>query len=152
MCAASHNWYDVLSVKSDASGEEIHSAYRELVKRYHPDKFYGDRSSVPHDRMTAINEAYTVLSDPVRRRRYDRDLERQKRQLDQQPARFKFFDAIGRALNKMPWWLWLSLWFLIAPRLLRLLMVTTVGQFVLAAATIFVFWRMMPKRPVDSNE
>ncbi|MEW6482652.1 MAG: 2-C-methyl-D-erythritol 2,4-cyclodiphosphate synthase [bacterium] len=59
------DYYHILGVKRDASTEEIKSAYRKLVKEHHPDK--GGVSS----RIREINEAYSVLSDPDKRLRYD---------------------------------------------------------------------------------
>ena len=63
-----NDYYDLLQVSVHATQEEIHSAYRALAMHFHP-----DRNSMPDAaaRMTAINEAYSVLSDPLRRRHYD---------------------------------------------------------------------------------
>jgi|SRR5437867_6429552 len=64
------DYYEVLQIKPDAGTEEIHRAYRELAMRYHPDR----NSSVDAAaRMAVINEAYSVLSQPARRRRYDHE-------------------------------------------------------------------------------
>ncbi len=62
------DYYELLQVEFQASFEEIHRAYRSLALRYHP-----DRNSTPEAAatMTAINEAYSVLGEPSRRRRYD---------------------------------------------------------------------------------
>jgi len=48
----------------------IRAAYRALVQRYHPDKWEGSPQEA-HDKMTALNEAYRVLSDPKLRAEYD---------------------------------------------------------------------------------
>ena len=69
----SKNYYDILGVSVKASVEEITSAKNELAKRYHPDanmKNGVDTTS----RMQEILEAYKVLSDPARRKAYDRSL------------------------------------------------------------------------------
>lgn len=69
----SKNYYDILGVSVKASAEEITSAKNELAKRYHPDanmKNGVDTTS----RMQEILEAYKVLSDPARRKAYDRSL------------------------------------------------------------------------------
>ncbi|RAW02214.1 J domain-containing protein [Pseudochryseolinea flava] len=63
------NPYAILGVSSNASAHEIKSAYRRLVKQYHPDRQTSDAS---HDQIAAINHAYDILSDPIRRAQYDR--------------------------------------------------------------------------------
>jgi hypothetical protein len=57
--------YEVLGVTSDAGTDEIRRAYLHLAREHHPDH-HGDP-----ERMQAINAAWHVLSDPVRRRSYD---------------------------------------------------------------------------------
>jgi curved DNA-binding protein CbpA len=64
------DYYSVLNLKADASAEEVHRAYRALAMRYHPDRNSG--SEAP-SMMARINEAYAVLSEPSRRRKYDRE-------------------------------------------------------------------------------
>ena len=69
----SKKYYDILDVSVKASAEEITSAKNELAKRYHPDanmKNGVDTTS----QMQEILEAYKVLSDPARRKAYDRSL------------------------------------------------------------------------------
>lgn len=60
------NHYLVLGITSDASLDDIKDAYRKLAKEFHPDH-YGNN----HSPFLAIQEAYSVLSDPVRRRTHD---------------------------------------------------------------------------------
>jgi DnaJ-class molecular chaperone len=64
------NYYIILGIPSKSSQEEIKSAYRQLAKEFHPDH-YGEN----HSPFLNVQEAYTVLSDPVRRRAYDTALE-----------------------------------------------------------------------------
>jgi hypothetical protein len=64
--------YDVLGVAADASAEEIQRAYRILALRHHPDVAPEADQTV----MAAINGAWSVLGDPVRRRTYDAGLGR----------------------------------------------------------------------------
>ena len=64
------NHYVVLGVLRTADAETIRSAFRTLVRRYHPDA--GAGSSTP--KFREIVEAYATLSDPVLRDRYDRTL------------------------------------------------------------------------------
>jgi DnaJ-class molecular chaperone len=64
------NYYVVLGVAEDADGDTIRSAFRALARRYHPDA--GAGSSTAEFRQAL--EAYETLSDPERRRLYDRQL------------------------------------------------------------------------------
>lgn len=63
------SYYAILGVSDSASPEEIRASYRRLVKIYHPDHFSGSRN-IFHD----IQEAYDVLGDERRRRRYEKQL------------------------------------------------------------------------------
>lgn len=60
--------YKVLGVPRSADDESIRKAYKSLAKRYHPDVA---KSAGAEDKFKQISAAYTVLSDPEQRRRYD---------------------------------------------------------------------------------
>ena len=60
--------YSTLGVSASATADEIHRAYRALAMKYHPDR-NADPAAV--SQMILINEAYAVLSEAVRRRKYD---------------------------------------------------------------------------------
>lgn len=61
--------YQILGVARDASPAEIKKAYRQLARQYHPDANPGDKEA--EERFKKINAAYSVLSDPEKRARYD---------------------------------------------------------------------------------
>ena len=63
------NYYDVLGVAKNASDAEIKKAFRGLARKYHPD-VAKDKTGAER-RFKEINEANEVLSDPVKRRKYD---------------------------------------------------------------------------------
>jgi len=75
--------YRTLGLDRDCTRGQIDAAYRLLAKRHHPDVNSGSTKAAACTR--ALNEAHEVLSDPVRRRAYDRDLRARERQA--QPSR-----------------------------------------------------------------
>lgn len=65
------NLYMILGVPESANAETIKKAYRKLVKECHPDTHPGDRKA--EERFKQVSEAYAVLSDEEKRRKYDRE-------------------------------------------------------------------------------
>ena len=63
------DYYRVLGVGKTATPGEIKKAYRALANKYHPDKARGDKAA--EEKFKDINEANEVLSDPVKRKKYD---------------------------------------------------------------------------------
>jgi curved DNA-binding protein len=63
------DYYKDLGVGKNATPAEIKRAYRRLALKYHPDKNSGDKSA--EERFKVISEANEVLSDPVKRKKYD---------------------------------------------------------------------------------
>lgn len=66
---AKRDYYEVLGVQKIASADEIKSAYRKLALKYHPDRNPGDKEA--EEKFKEAAEAYSVLSDPDKRSRYD---------------------------------------------------------------------------------
>ena len=63
------NYYIILGIPANSKHEEIKAAYRRLAKEFHPDH-YGQKNSP----FLTIQEAYSVLGDPVQRRKYDKNI------------------------------------------------------------------------------
>ncbi len=63
------DYYEVLGVNKNSDESEIKKAYRQMALKYHPDKNPGDKSA--EDKFKEAAEAYEVLSDSDKRKRYD---------------------------------------------------------------------------------
>jgi molecular chaperone DnaJ len=61
--------YKALGVDKKASPDEIKKAYRRLARKYHPDTNAGDKQT--EERFKEVQEAYSILSDPEKRKQYD---------------------------------------------------------------------------------
>ena len=64
------DYYKILEIEPDSSVDEIQSAYRKLAFRYHPDRNHLNQEAY-NLIMQWINEAYAILSDPIKRKEYD---------------------------------------------------------------------------------
>ncbi|KAL2889648.1 DnaJ-related protein SCJ1 [Ceratocystis lukuohia] len=70
LAVCAEDYYKVLKVGKNANDKQLKSAYRQLSKRYHPDKNNGDEEA--KSMFVQISEAYEVLSDPETRKIYDK--------------------------------------------------------------------------------
>src|ERR671937_1067708 len=66
--SSKRDYYEVLGVQKNASKEEVKNAYRKLALQYHPDR---NKAAGSEDKFKEISEAYAVLSDDEKRKRYD---------------------------------------------------------------------------------
>jgi curved DNA-binding protein CbpA len=65
------SYFAILGISPDATADEIRSAYRRLVKEFHPDHYAGES-----DRFREVQEAYAVLGNSRKQREYERDIRR----------------------------------------------------------------------------
>jgi len=71
MAVKFRDYYEVLGVPREAKPEEIKRAYRQLARKHHPDLQPAAERAAAGERFKEINEAYEVLSDPEKRKKYD---------------------------------------------------------------------------------
>ncbi|HAE05485.1 MAG TPA: molecular chaperone DnaJ, partial [Richelia sp.] len=64
------DYYSILGVSKTASPDEIEKAFRKLARQYHPDVNHGNKKA--ESRFKEVSEAYEVLSDADKRKKYDR--------------------------------------------------------------------------------
>jgi len=83
------DYYEILGVPPDAEKKVIKQTYRELAKKYHPDVNPGNKGA--EEKFKTINEAYQVLSDAEKRKKYD-ELRIQYHQWQQEGGRQQDFD------------------------------------------------------------
>src|ERR1700744_5209075 len=69
MAVQFRDYYETLGVSKTASEDDIRSAFRKLARKYHPDVAKDKKKA--EEKFKQINEAYEVLSDPEKRRKYD---------------------------------------------------------------------------------
>lgn len=84
------DYYKVLGVAKTAAADEIKKAYRKLAVKYHPDKNPNNKSA--EDKFKEINEAYEVLGDPEKRRKYD-----------ELGENWKYYEQGGRPAEGFDW-------------------------------------------------
>src|SRR5262245_59246113 len=70
MAVKFRDYYETLGLSRQVTDEQIRNAYRKLARKYHPDVNPGNKDA--EEKFKEINEAYSVLSDPQKRKQYDR--------------------------------------------------------------------------------
>ena len=68
------NYYEVLEISETATDKEIKKSYKQLVKKFHPDVFDGNKE-IADKKIKQLNEAYEILSNPESRKKYDDSLQ-----------------------------------------------------------------------------
>jgi DnaJ-class molecular chaperone len=104
---AGKDYYNLLGIPRNAPEKDVKAAYRRLARKYHPDVNPGDKAA--EARFKEVNEAFEVLSDPEKRRKYDQygsDFENQEafaraRQQAQQQAQQQY-GGYGRSAGGNP--------------------------------------------------
>ncbi len=66
-------YYEILGVSKNATQEEIKEAYKELIKKYHPDVYQGDKTFA-EKKTKEINNAYDILSNQEKKAEYDEEI------------------------------------------------------------------------------
>jgi curved DNA-binding protein CbpA len=92
------NYYVVLGIDEDADQETIRRAFRDLVRRYHPDAGEGSSSEA----FRRVVEAYETLNDPARRRTYDRAVQREGARHSVSPSTPRVVESLGNRMTAEP--------------------------------------------------
>jgi curved DNA-binding protein len=88
------DYYKIMGVSKSATTEEIKKAFRKLAVKYHPDKNAGDKKA--EEKFKEVAEANEVLSDPVKRKKYDELGENWKEYEQQQAAGGQYYGGRGQ--------------------------------------------------------
>jgi curved DNA-binding protein CbpA len=72
------DYYSILGVLPSIEASALDAVYKALVKKYHPDVFAGDKN-IAEEKTKEINEAYSVLRDPQKRKQYDEQRQKENK-------------------------------------------------------------------------
>lgn len=97
------NYYDELEVSKTASKEVIEKVYKVLAKKYHPDITKEENKVQAEEKFKAISEAYEILSDEEKRKKYDLELENSNPTIsfEDYVSIVKERDELNHALNNL---------------------------------------------------
>jgi len=90
------DYYEILGISKDATDEEIKKQYKQLAKKFHPDKNKSDPKT--NEKFNLINNAYKTLIDPYERDKYDYIKETEQ---ETQESTNQFSPEVYDALNKI---------------------------------------------------
>jgi DnaJ-class molecular chaperone len=139
-----NDYYKLLEIDPGASPEVIINAYRALVKKYHPDRYYGHASKkMVEERLVEINEAYAILSNPEARQRYDVKLANYRTrepQLNVRQHRLHQLKKVGF------WFLFFVFLFLVFRTLGQLMFFTPMGKLLLVGLAGLIILRFIKRR------
>jgi hypothetical protein len=127
------DYYAILQVHLRAEPEVIEAAYRRLSRKYHPD-VSGEADA--GQRMRELNEAFEVLSDPARRRAYDRH-----RPFEGRPASARMPVGIQDLLKPLLPYVGLAILAVLSIRFLPLLLRPPVLAALAVAVFLYLFFR-----------
>ena len=71
------DYYAALGVSKTATEAEIKKAYKQQVKKYHPDLYTGEKKEYAERKIKELNAAYNILSDEFLREQYDSELKKE---------------------------------------------------------------------------
>lgn len=74
------DYYSILEINENASTETVEKVHKLLIKKYHPDLQPEEKKKEAEDYLKLINEAYEVLTDPVKKQQYDAQLKEYRMQ------------------------------------------------------------------------
>lgn len=130
------DYYVILQVDPRAEPEVIEAAYRRLSLKHHPDV---SREADAGRRMRELNEAFEVLSDPARRRAYDR-----QRSVGGRPASAPLPMSFQVVVKSLLPYVGLAILMLLGVRILPLLLRPPVLAALAVAVCVYLFLRRLP--------